>query len=362
VGRQNAAGSPLDIEYRSLTRDGRTVWFRNQAQASFDPASGRMTARGIMFDITARKQAEAALQAAQETAQRRSQLLAAAADIARAMTASLNRDELLRTAVNLIRERFGFYHASIFTVEPGSGIAVLRESTGEAGRELKARHHQLAVGSRSLVGSATATRQPVVVQDVIDDPTHLKNPLLPDTRAEAVIPLLSGEAVVGALDVQSSLPHAFGGEDVAILVTIADQLAVALQNARLYDQTARQARRESLVVEITSKIRAAGDMDAMLRTAVSELRQALGARHAAVRLRLPGAEPAQMESPAPQLDESPAQPESGKAAPANGSGPTNYYQPGNGHGNGNGSATGSHGANGSGSNGGAQNDDQGAGG
>jgi PAS domain S-box-containing protein len=343
VGRQNATGSPLDIEYRSLTRDGRTVWFRNQAQASFDTGSGRLTARGIMFDITARKQAEAALQAAQETAQRRSQLLAAAADIARAMTASLDRDELLRTAVNLIRERFGFYHASIFTVEPGSGMAVLRESTGDAGRQLKARHHQLAVGSRSLVGSATASRQPVVVQDVIDDPTHLKNPLLPDTRAEAVIPLLSGETMVGALDVQSTLPHAFGAEDVAILVTIADQLAVALQNAQLYDQTARQARRESLVVEITNKIRAAGDMDSMLRTAVSELRQALGARHAAVRLRLPGADPAQAEAAQAEAPSpTPAEPEAGKAAPA-GSGPGSYYQSGNGHGNGNGS----HGANGS---------------
>jgi PAS domain S-box-containing protein len=290
VARQNTTGAPLDIEYRSLTRDGRVVWFRNQAQASFDPGTGMLTARGIMFDITARKQAEAALQAAQQTAQRRAQLLAAAADIARAMTASLNRDELLRTAVNLIRERFGFYHASIFTVEPGTGLAVLRESTGEAGRQLKARHHQLAVGSGSLVGAATAGREPVVVQDVIDDPNHFKNPLLPDTRAEAVIPLLTGESVVGALDVQSTLPQSFGADDIAILVTIADQLAVALQNARLFDQTARQARRESQVVEITGKIRAAGSMDAMLRTAVSELRQALGVKHAAVALHTPRSE------------------------------------------------------------------------
>ena len=279
VAHQNTTGAPMDIEYRSLTRDGRVVWFRNQSQATFDPGTGTLTARGIMFDITARKQAETALQAAQHTAQRRAQLLAAAADIARAMTASLDRDELLRTAVNLIRERFGFYHASIFTVEPGAGLAVLRKSTGEAGRQLKARQHQLAVGGQSLVGAATASREPVVVQDVIDDPTHFKNPLLPDTRAEAVIPLLSGDSVVGALDVQSTLPQSFGADDIAILVTIADQLAVALQNARLFDQTARQARRESQVVEITGKIRAAGDVDAMLRTAVTELRQALGVRH-----------------------------------------------------------------------------------
>jgi GAF domain-containing protein len=219
--------------------------------------------------------------------------------VARALTASLDRDELLRVAVNLIRERFGFYHASIFTVEAGSGLAVLRESTGEAGAQLKARRHQLPVGSRSLVGAATASRQPVVVQDVTADPNYLKNPLLPETRAAAVVPLLSGDVVVGALDVQSNLPHAFGAEDVAILVTIADQLAVALQNARLFDQTSRQARRERLVVDITSKIRAATDMDAMLRTAVTELRQALGVSRGAVRLAPPAGMPAAAPDGAP---------------------------------------------------------------
>ena len=257
---------------------------------------------GLSEDITERKQAETALKAAQQTAQRRAELLAAAAEIGRVMTASLDRDELLRTAVNLIRERFGFYHASIFTVDPGATMALLREATGEAGLELKARRHQLGIGSRSLVGTATATRRPVVVQDVRIDPTHLKNPLLPDTRAEAVVPLLSGDLVVGALDVQSTLPNAFGEDDVAILITIADQLAVALQNARLFDQTARQARRESLVFEITSKIRASPDVDTMLRTAVTELRTALGVSGAVVRVQIPGgpaddsAEPAENQS------------------------------------------------------------------
>jgi PAS domain S-box-containing protein len=297
VARQSAPGATLDLEYRTLTRDGRVIWFHNQAQAVPDATGRRTTVRGIMFDITARKQAETELKAAQETAQRRAQLLAAAGDVARAMTASLNREELLATVVNLIRDRFGFYHASVFTVEPGSQVAVLRESTGAAGAALKARRHQLAIGSRSLVGAATASRRPVVTQDVASDPNHYKNPLLPETRAEAVLPLLVGDTVVGALDVQSDRPYVFGEEDVAILVTIADQLAVALQNARLFDQTARQARREALVVDITSKIRAAGDMDAMLRTAVTELRQALGARQAAVRLALPGpSAPAEAEA------------------------------------------------------------------
>lgn len=232
---------------------------------------------GISRDVTELKQA-------QDAAQRRAQLLAAAAEIGRAATASLDVETLLRTSVNLIRDRFGFYHTSIFIIDSKTNMAVVRESTGEAGAALKARGHQLAVGSNSLVGRATATRQPVVVQDVATDLTHFKNPLLPDTRAEAVLPLLSGDRVIGALDVQSASPNVFASEDMAILATIADQLAVAIQNANLFDRTARTARRERLVGEITNKIRAASSVEAMLQTAVAELRQALGVSHGVVKL------------------------------------------------------------------------------
>jgi GAF domain-containing protein len=218
---------------------------------------------------------------------RRADQLAAATEIGRAATASFDLASVLETTVNLIRDRFGFYHASIFVIPPGSGTAELRESTGEAGRQLKARKHKLAVGSRSLVGAATASRKPVVVQDVRVDATYFPNPLLPDTRAEAVIPLIAGDTVVGAMDVQSTTRGAFSAGDIAVLNTIAGQLAVAVQNARLYEQTARTAAREQLASAITNKIRAAsaGDVDGMLRTAVTELRQALGTSHGVVQLR-----------------------------------------------------------------------------
>ena len=97
--------------------------------------------------------------------------------------------------------------------------------------------------------------------------------------------------MLGALDVQSTRSAAFSEADIAALQTMADQIAIALNNARLFNRTAGQARRERLVVDITSKIRAAGDMDDMLRTAVTELRQALGVQRAAVRVDL-GARPA----------------------------------------------------------------------
>ncbi len=166
----------------------------------------------------------------------RTKQLMAASDVARAASSSLNLEIILHTTVELICDRFGFYHASVFLIEPGSDVAVLHESTSQPGQILKERRHQLAVGSRSLVGVATATRRPRIVQDVLVDESHFKNPLLPATRAEAVFPLLSGETVVGALDVQSTQVNAFTPDLVDLLMTLADQIAVAVFNARLYEQ------------------------------------------------------------------------------------------------------------------------------
>ncbi|MBI5933492.1 MAG: EAL domain-containing protein [Chloroflexi bacterium] len=171
--------------------------------------------------------------AAEQTILRQNGLLTAAAEIANAATSTLDLDNLLVTSVELIRKKFGFYHVSVFLVEPGTNIAVVRASAGLM-NSLPVGHHQLAIGSKSLVGMATATRQPVIVMDVLDNTKHLKNPLLPDTRSEAVIPLLIGELVIGALDVQSTIINAFNDWDVMILDTIAGQLAIAIQNARLY--------------------------------------------------------------------------------------------------------------------------------
>jgi len=267
-------------EIINKTKNGRLINIEGANNPILDEAGNLIGFLSVHRDITERKRAEL------ET-QRRSQQLAAANEIGRAATSTLDLDTLLRTSAELIRDRFGLYQASVFIVEPGSNLAVLRESTGEVGQQLKAIRYQLAVGSKSLVGTAMATRQPVIVQDVTQDPDYLVNPLLPDTRAEAVIPLMAGNVVIGALDVQSTIANTFGQGEMAILTTIADQLAVAVQNARLFEKTSRQAQREKLVSEITGKIRAAGDIDQILRTAVAELRRALGVSHGAVRLGLP---------------------------------------------------------------------------
>jgi signal transduction histidine kinase/HAMP domain-containing protein len=166
----------------------------------------------------------------------RTQQLATASEVARAASASLDLDVTLRTSVDLICERFNFYHAAIFIIDPRTERAVLREARGETGRILKGSQYELAIGSRSLVGTATATRQPQIVQDVAGEPRHLRNPLLNPTQSEAVMPLLSGDTLVGALDVQSMHVNAFTPDLVTLLKTLADQLAVAIRHAQLYAQ------------------------------------------------------------------------------------------------------------------------------
>jgi GAF domain-containing protein/HAMP domain-containing protein len=163
--------------------------------------------------------------------------LQAAADVGRAIASVRSLDELLPQALELIRQRFGFYHASIFLIDEANRWAVLRESTGSVGAQLKARAHKLAIGSQSLIGWVTANRQPRAALDVAEDPFHFKNPLLPDTRSELAIPLQIGDRLLGALDVQSIEPNAFGPGDIQVLQTLADQLSVAIENAALFQRT-----------------------------------------------------------------------------------------------------------------------------
>lgn len=208
---------------------------------------------------------------AEQTILRQNQLLTAAAEIARASTSTLDLNKLLVISSELIQEKFGLYHVSVFLIEPDSKIAVLRASAGRVNR-LPIGEHQLIVGSKSLVGMATATRQPVVVMDVTNDPTHLKNPLLPDTKAEAVIPLLIGELVYGALDVQSTMINVFSDWDVMILDTIADQLAIAVQNARLYttvQQEVVERRRAEQALQFAKEA-----LETQVQVRTSELSQA----------------------------------------------------------------------------------------
>ncbi len=175
--------------------------------------------------------------------ERRAVQLQAAAEVARDATATRELGDLLNNTVNLVRDRFGFYHAGIFLVDEPGEYAVLRAATGEAGRQMLERGHKLKVGEVGIVGYVTGTGQPRIALDVGADAVHFQHPLLPETRSEMALPLKVGERVIGALDVQSTQEAAFDEDDVRVLQTMADQLAVAIENTRLLHAT-RQTVRE----------------------------------------------------------------------------------------------------------------------
>lgn len=174
--------------------------------------------------------------------ERRAVQLRAAAEVARDATTARDLDELLNRAVNLVRERFGFYHSGIFLVDDLGEYAVLRAAAGEAGRQMLEREHRLKVGEVGIVGHVTATGSSRIALDVGEDAVYFDNPLLPETRSEMALPLRLGGEIIGALDVQSREAEAFDDEDVAILQTMADQLAVTIQNIRLVREAQQTVR------------------------------------------------------------------------------------------------------------------------
>jgi GAF domain-containing protein len=202
--------------------------------------------------------------------------LETAAEIARDMSGSLKLDELLLKAVNYLRERLGFYHASIFLLDPKREYAVIRESTGEAGAQLKRSGYRLAVNSRSIVGFVAGRGEPLIVGDTAKDPTYFAHPLLPDTRSEAAVPLRVGERIVGVMDVQSSNLHAFEDEDMRTLRILADQLAVAVVNSELFAETQEHLSQHRLLQHITTAAASGTTLDEALDGAVTGLQVTLG--------------------------------------------------------------------------------------
>lgn len=163
--------------------------------------------------------------------------LKAASDVAREASAIHDLDRLLEDTVNLISERFGFYHAGIFLIDERNEYAILCAASSEGGKWMLARNHKLSVGKVGIVGFVAWKGEPRIALDVGDDAVYFNNPDLPQTRSEMALPLKARQKTIGVLDVQSTQAGAFVEEDISILQTLADQLALAIDNARLLTET-----------------------------------------------------------------------------------------------------------------------------
>jgi PAS domain S-box-containing protein len=217
-----------DVEIRLRHKNGTWRWIQDRGKALRDANGKAIRMAGSHSDITDRKLAE-------ESIRRRNEYLAASSEIGKIVTSTLDLNSIFARTVTLINERFSFYHASIFIVEETGFNATLRESTGEAGAEMKKNKHSLQVNDKSIVGKVTLDGQAVVVNDDKINPLHKFNPLLPETRAEAAIPLRIGSRVIGAIDIQAKTVGAFAEDEIAVLQTLADQVAVAIDNAKSFE-------------------------------------------------------------------------------------------------------------------------------
>jgi GAF domain-containing protein/HAMP domain-containing protein len=170
-------------------------------------------------------------QVAERTAQ-----LSAVNEVGRSVSAILDPEELIEKVVNLITNRFGHYYTAIFLVDATGKWAELKSATGETGRVLRESRHRLAVDGRNMVGTAVSQRVARIALDVGAEPVRFNNPLLPYTRSEIAIPLIAGERVLGALDVQSTREAAFAPSDIETFQNMANQVAIAIENARLFQE------------------------------------------------------------------------------------------------------------------------------
>jgi putative methionine-R-sulfoxide reductase with GAF domain len=209
----------------------------------------------LAVTITVRFFRQSVERASQE-AERTAGLLRISADVGQVTAGVTTLDELLPRAVNFIQSRFGYYHVQVFLLDDSQEVAELRASTGEVGQRLLARKHRLNVGSASVIGQVTKTGEPLNYNDTQRSGVHYRNELLPDTRAELALPIRDGERIIGALDVQSTEPNAFGGNQVQSLQIMTNLLAASIRNARLFEaQQVNIQENQRLYIETQANLR-----------------------------------------------------------------------------------------------------------
>ncbi len=189
-------------------------------------------------------------------AQRTVSLLSASADIGNDVSHMLELTILLDRAVEIIRDRFAFYHVSIFLVDDNERYIHLTASTGEVGERMLARGHRLPISADSVVGRSAQAKEVIIARDTDSDSGHAFNELLPFTRSELAVPIIDNDGIVGVVDIQSRRIDAFTATEMDALRVIANQLATAIRNARLFEDKERSIRENKrLFIEAETNLR-----------------------------------------------------------------------------------------------------------
>ncbi len=214
--------------------------------------------------------------------ERRARLFQAANEVGQQVSSILNLDELLPQTVDIICDAYGFYYAGVFLLDETGTWAVLRAGHGEAGAAMLSAGHKLKVGGNSMIGAAISLREARIALDVGVEAVFFKNPHLPHTRSEMALPLIVGDAVLGAVTVQSVEERAFSGDDIKTLQTMADHLSVAIHNAQLlkelqaaHSELLRTKTYEALATATTQAIHWIGNKALPITTTITRMKEDL---------------------------------------------------------------------------------------
>ncbi len=179
------------------------------------------------------------LETANAQMQRRARQFEAVTEVTQAITSIRDLQELLPRIATVISEQFDFYHVGVFLLDDINEYAVMTATNSEGGKKMLARHHRLRVGEQGIVGNVASTGNPRIAMDVGEDAVFFDNPELSETHSEMALPLISGNQVIGILDVQSTQRAAFIGDDIQMLSLLSNQVSLAIENARLFEETRR---------------------------------------------------------------------------------------------------------------------------
>lgn len=248
VGLSNLLSAPIQNLTHTAERisqgdlDARAVTRSNDEFGLLGRAFNQMTDQLRSFineleDRVAQRTSEIARQ--NENLVYRSRQLQTVADVARSIVSSQELQSLLESVTRLISERFNFYHVGIFLLDENREYAVLRAANSEGGQRMLARNHRLKAGKVGIVGYVSGLGRPRIATDVGEDSVYFNNPDLPLTRSEMALPLTINNEIIGVLDVQSTESNAFSETDIELFTTLADQVAVAIYNNRLYVETTK---------------------------------------------------------------------------------------------------------------------------
>ena len=216
----------------------------------------------------------------------RTRALETSAEVSRRLSTILDQEQLAKTVVDELVSSFGYYYAHIYRyIGDDKNTLVMQGGTGEAGQVMLSRGHTIPTG-RGLVGRAAESNSVVLVNDTLNEEGWLPNELLPETRSEIAVPISIGDEVLGVFDVQHNVVDAFSEEDAGLLRSLANQVAIASQNAQVYVEVQNQARQEALIGDIGQKIQNTTTVEDALQVAVRELSFALSAEQSTVQLNL----------------------------------------------------------------------------